>query len=184
MADAFHCPKCQIDLRHSLEQHGGALARCPYCACPLRPPNGTAPTQTLGSSASQTRPKSDQNITNEPPAAKPAERITAKPRLRQRHHAADDDHPPKQIRRRSSRNRSAVLGLLAGMGTGLAIGILCGGVCTTTSTGPLEREIFLAISVVAAVGLTYAGAVIGAVVGYFKADQAVPNDEQHKTSSK
>jgi hypothetical protein len=51
-------------------------------------------------------------------------------------------------------------------------------------TFPLTWRIMLVASMVTGVGLTYAGAVIGAVVGYFMANPAVSNDEPHKTSFK
>jgi hypothetical protein len=65
------------------------------------------------------------------------------------------------------------------MATGLALGILFGGMCQAVSNkaGPLESKLAVMGPLIVGTGLTYIGAVVGAVVGYVFGEQSEPSNK-------
>jgi hypothetical protein len=185
MDESFHCPKCRTDLRHSLALHGAKLSRCPYCAHSFPRPESEPPTQASITPAIVTDARSDQNVTNAPRAGRPIDPITHAPLRGKRPYPDDDDYLParKRILSKMDRWSSGDVGALVGMATGLAIGIFVGGICTATAdkTKALEQGLAIIGSVILGVVLIFVGAIVGGVVGYYRAVEPPNKDEPRNT---
>ncbi len=168
MDDNFHCPKCRTDLRHTLTSRGDEFARCPNCASTLSPPFSQLPTQASTASA----------ITNAPRAEQPSGPVTYEPHRGKRLIPEDDDYRPPRKRIifiNKHQLRTAALGVLVGMASGLSLGIIIGGICTANSIKASPGDNISTVvlgSIIVGTGLMIAGAVIGGLIGIIEGEQA------------
>ncbi len=207
MDENLSCPKCRTDLRHSLAVHG-QLARCPYCARVFSQPKGTPLTQTSSTPANTSAPPAqkpadpttqDPNSPGELPtqapstsaitkarrAQRPADPITREPIRGQHPYPEDDDYLAvrKRILCKKERGRLRDVGVLTGIGAGLAIGIFVGGICTATADprDGLSQGLAMIGSFILAMVLMFVGAIVGGVIGYHLPDEP-PNKRESRNT--
>jgi hypothetical protein len=173
------CPYCAHDFLKPLskaQKQASTTSTDPNAPSEGDPPIQAATTSAITNApidaAPSTPSSSASSITNAPRAERPVAPITRKPHRRKRPDTFDEDYPPTRKRlapKNVSWQHSTAFGVLAGMATGFALGILFCGVCTAATAGSqVDVEIVLLASAYVGTGLVFAGAVVGGLVGLFK----------------